>query len=90
MGCLPTIDSRIQYSISYSEYPNMALSGHPSPPTLTASCLCFSVIGTTGTGKSSTISQVTGHSVRVSISAESVTRQCEVSWGQSEASTVVT
>ena len=39
-----------------------------------------SVIGTTGTGKSSTISLVTGQlGVRVSSSAESVTRQCEVS-----------
>ena len=49
-----------------------------------------SVIGTTGTGKSSTIRQVTGQTgVRVSSSAESVTRQCEVS-DQSEASIVVT
>ena len=54
------------------------------------SCLCLSVIGTTGTGKSSTIRQVTGHTVRVSSSAESVTRQCEVSGDQSEANIVVT
>jgi len=47
-------------------------------PPDTKSKECILVIGTTGTGKSSTIRQVTGHTVRVSSSAESVTRQCEV------------
>jgi hypothetical protein len=36
------------------------------------------VVGTTGTGKSSTIAKFTGQDVQVSRRAESVTRACQV------------
>ena len=39
---------------------------------------CILVIGTTGTGKSSTISKCTGQSVEVSDRADSVTRKCQI------------
>ena len=39
---------------------------------------CILVIGTTGTGKSSTISKCTGQSLEVSDRADSVTRKCQI------------
>ena len=42
------------------------------------------VIGTTGTGKSSTISACTGHQVESSSQSESVTRHCQIFSDQSE------
>ena len=39
---------------------------------------CILVIGTTGTGKSSTISKCTGQSVEVSDRADSLTRKCQI------------
>ena len=39
---------------------------------------CILVIGTTGTGKSATISKCTGQSVEVNDQADSVTRKCQI------------
>jgi len=39
---------------------------------------CILVVGTTGSGKSSTIAKITGQKVRVSSSASSVTRHCQL------------
>ena len=39
---------------------------------------CILVIGTTGTGKSATISKCTGQTVEVSDQADSVTRKCQI------------
>ena len=57
---------------------NNACNGHGGPENLEGNCSAILVVGSAGSGKSSTIAKCTGQNVRVGDNVKSVTRTCAV------------